>query len=56
MITFWIVGWLFTMGVLADRDDGKDSTWDFWVFLALIMVPLWPVLLGNFVSEISKKP
>jgi len=62
MIQFiWIVGMLFTFGVaLGEEKEGafNQLTWSATISVLLIIMALWPILLGlivgNYMNESTK--
>jgi hypothetical protein len=46
-MVIWIVGYLFTMGFVADEKAG------FWADIGLILI--WPVALGIAANQLFKK-
>lgn len=51
MLFVWIIGVLFTMGYVLDRK--KKSAWQ-QVKIAVLILVIWPVVLGHEISEIHK--
>ena len=49
----WIMGILFTCGVLSADKDLPISAGRTWL-ICLLIIPTWPVFLGVFVGNIGK--
>jgi hypothetical protein len=47
MITIWIIGWLFTIGIGLKETDG-------W-YEAVILLYSWPLILGDIVKDYMNK-
>ena len=48
MVTIWMIGFLFTLGLMHKKATGKV---DFF-FSALILIVIWPYMLGTMVDEV----